>query len=452
MSFFHNDYAGKRCAFHLKNGTSYYGVVTDDINDLIELEELRTKVQRVFHKNMIGDCVYLDSPDGLRIAQQRSGLITSARTPIYNNRKFKKLIILGAGASSDTGNDVSIPTTDGLFHENDYLKFFEGADALKYKILAAIRNGRTLEDFFEEQWLSIEKSGDTLQLQRLINTQYYLQLVIHSASAKSLTQTEGNYFRLIDLIDEYLKRAQDESVAIVTFNYDTFLEHALDKVANCRYKDSRSYLYQTRNGREDHNRILLFKPHGSWNWIYNFDMRLLRTERHRIKGAQSFAKKIYESGLTTYDILKNVGMDISKTDIPLQEIQTLLSDRMKIVDHNYEFDKPYYPNLLIPFKQKDHFVMPRLHTAKLEAILPHVEEIITIGWKGTENEFNSLLGMKLKKKKLDIQFITQKSKSVETELKKYLDNATFHDNHGGFSNWLDRVSTGGKTDKLFLNN
>jgi hypothetical protein len=52
-----------------------------------------------------------------------------------------------------------------------------------------------------------------------------------------------------------------------------------------------------------------------------------------------------------------------------------------------------YPALLLPYRDKDEFTMPKSHYFALTGYMGNVENLIIIGWKGNEAAFNKLLGI-----------------------------------------------------------
>jgi hypothetical protein len=62
----------------------------------------------------------------------------------------------------------------------------------------------------------------------------------------------------------------------------------------------------------------------------------------------------------------------------------------------------YIPQLLVPLKNKDDFKLPPSHLDYLNTNLPYVNDIMIIGWKGTEAKFQELLKNKLQSKKVNV--------------------------------------------------
>jgi hypothetical protein len=94
---------------------------------------------------------------------------------------------------------------------------------------------------------------------QLIGVRYYIKDVVEGAASTWETLAKGhtNYRALLNKIDPY-RRENDESVLLVTFNYDLLLEHAL----NAQLGIEKPHLDSYPGGP-----YYLIKPHGSTNWF-----------------------------------------------------------------------------------------------------------------------------------------------------------------------------------------
>jgi hypothetical protein len=63
--------------------------------------------------------------------------------------------------------------------------------------------------------------------------------------------------------------------------------------------------------------------------------------------------------------------------------------RISVLNENEIND--YFPALLIPYIEKDEFVMSPLHYYKLRDYMENIENLFIIGWKGNEVLFNKEL-------------------------------------------------------------
>jgi hypothetical protein len=99
----------------------------------------------------------------------------------------------------------------------------------------------------------------------------------------------------------------------------------------------------------------------------------------------------------------------------------------------------YLPQLLIPYKSKDSFVMPEKHELWMEYFLSQIDEIIVIGWKGTEAKFQELLKRKLENKKVTITTITRGDNTVIKEFSRPIPRAVYKDSENSFSEFIKKA-------------
>lgn len=64
-----------------------------------------------------------------------------------------------------------------------------------------------------------------------------------------------------------------------------------------------------------------------------------------------------------------------------------------------------FPQIHIPLKEKDEFTMPKEQEDYLNEYLPKVDEVLIVGWKGSEQHFNRKLKEHLGNKTLKIQVV-----------------------------------------------
>jgi hypothetical protein len=151
-----------------------------------------------------------------------------------------------------------------------------------------------------------------------------------------------------------------ERVCFVTFNYDTMLEEAMEQVLRLHVQDVDSY-HKWEN-------YSLFKLHGSVNW------------GRVVEGI----KREFDSPSQFYQYLMNTA---NPGDVDL--------GRYQICDFNMraapDTGGTLYPALSIPVEKKDEFSCPPGHVSALEAILPTVTKMITVGWRASEEEFLNML-------------------------------------------------------------
>ena len=319
---------------------------------------------------------------------------------IYGSPQFKTLIILGAGAShnySFSKDIINPPLAKDLF--DDQYKSLKaqhpGVESLSPQLFQA----KDIEQYFQIQWDKIIATHNPVLLNKIVDVQFYLHALFEKVSS-NIDIGRNNYVSFFQTLNDYLIQLGDNQKAlIVSFNYDTILEQSLARA-----------LYSPFNSLDDYidvnnRRMLVFKPHGSWNWVKFFkpefiDSLNLEKNRSYIMNKLAFERKI-----------------------TLATIQRNLEDEPLILPSAYS--KYYFPHLLIPYKKKDEFVMPKTHSILLEQLIRQVNKIIVIGWKGTEEKFKNLLKRTLSNKKVSVIYATLKDKSIENELKEVLPSASF---------------------------
>ncbi len=195
---------------------------------------------------------------------------------------------------------------------------------------------------------------------QLAAIRYYLRKAIWECQTRWYGVHSGvtNYLTFLDEVERW--RAQTcERVCFVTFNYDLMLEEAMLQLLHLGV-DSMERYYSWPH-------YSLFKLHGSVNWGRAVQ-GIYRQGRH----ATSFIPQL----------IQGVQPDSHLGEFHLCDLQ---------MEPGQNADVVLYPALSIPLHQKDEFSCPKMHLTKLEAILPKVTKIITIGWRGAEQEFLKML-------------------------------------------------------------
>jgi hypothetical protein len=328
----------------------------------------------------------------------------------------KKLIILGAGASYDFSFDTTLekrdrpPLTYNLFddHYDDILNNYPGARILASEILRS----EDVEKYFQEQWDVIRNHYDPDLLSKLVNTQYYLQDLFNTISKKCNSNKRDNYVSLISRIAKYCTETKSK-VFLISFNYDTLLEQAIGRVLDYQYKYTGDYI-------DLKNKILVFKPHGSHNWIrklkYDFAPQDLRQD-------QLFSSALYNKRLDYIDLFRRIDDEIIISETPA-------------LTNNDSLNPLFYPQLLIPFTAKDEFVMPNSHTKILQSNLDEINEILVIGWKGTEDKFKNLILNEIGNRKIKVTVVNKGDDTIEQEFADIMLNADWVSKHT-FSEYME---------------
>lgn len=368
--------------------------------------------------------------------------------PINSNFKFKKMIILGAGASFDCLSDKSsklpvLPLSNDIFKSDAFglIDNIYPAVSNKFSNLARTSN---LESYLTNRWKRLYEKPNREELAELMNIQFYLHHLFLSFSNKYYGNIQCNYRALVDHINDYCNDTS-EKVAVVSYNYDCLFEQALEK------------RYPAINGIEDYlssdNRpVSLFKPHGSCDWVrpikreFNYLISRRYTDRIDIDiPLSTLSTRMYWSKLSLADI-----HNITSEELLL--FHSICNDKIKYFQREldpqqYTVAQCYWPNLLLPFNEKDEFVMPFFHTNQLDQILEQVEHIEVIGWKSEEktmlNKFKDKIGERsititVVDKPLDYRMEPDKNE-IAINLKKFIPNATIQVKNMGFSGYLDEL-------------
>ena len=195
---------------------------------------------------------------------------------------------------------------------------------------------------------------------QLAAVRYYLHLVIRDFEAKWHEVHNGitNYVTLLDQVRR--ARKSGEPVCIVTFNYDRMIEAALGSLGISITAMSH-YI--------ENPEFKLFKLHGSVNW------------GRRVRAPFDSVNR----GRSVWDLIKELIQEADKLE---------LSSDYELVSE-FPIGKlvtvPLFPALAIPVVTKRGYECPDEHLECLKALLPQTRVILTIGWRGTESHFLSML-------------------------------------------------------------
>ena len=374
--------------------------------------------------------------------------ITNAESyTLPNNRKAKKMVILGAGASFDfthaspSESNLQMPLTKDIFHDSfeKIIEKYPGASDLSSEISLLISKGGDLENYFEKQWKKIVDNYDPILLNKLINTQYYIHDLFNTLSEELGKTRKTNYYNLIKLAHDYIISQPNEYIPLITFNYDTLLEQAIERHYNTKFVNIDDYI------NTDRKNLLIFKPHGSSNWVKKFKAGLYASNfiGLNVNSIDVLAKQLYDEERT----LPNIN------DFLQESITFDIKNPNKSVKNNAYYNY-YFPWLLIPYKNKDDFMMPSKHEAMLEHVLGDVEEILIIGWKGSEQKFQQMLKRKLEGKEIKITLIEPDKEarlSFMREYKTLLPKVIFEDTNSNFTTFSNYMSYTLEAEKHFFN-
>ncbi len=273
-----------------------------------------------------------------------------------------------------------------------------------------------IEAFFQQQWDFIENNRASELMASFINLQFFLQELFFTVSENQLIQGLSNYDVLVQQAYEYAIRKK-EDVLFVTFNYDLLLEYSFAKIFSelkHEFKISDYIKYP----------IKLIKPHGSCNWF----------KCSNLTGNENFPDSLYKTKMSIRAINESIEANNQGLRYPAlkNEIYTHRIDTLRgYTSHhpsnpNFQwFGLGQMPQILVPLKNKDEFILPKSHIDYLQNNLNKVTEILIIGWKGTEENFQKMLKDYISEKEISVTSVNITDRNIENVLKPALPKATY---------------------------
>lgn len=292
------------------------------------------------------------------------------------------LVIFGAGASYDSidskppgspnpgwliDEEFRPPLAEHLFGSRSVFSAAMLNFTRIQPIIPMLRNtsGKNVETVLRE--LQDEAGAYPERHSQLMAVRYYLQNVLWQCGDhwKLLSRGVTNYKALLDGINRW--RKPYEAVCLVTFNYDTLLEDAM-QVVGLTMDDINDYVR--------HPIYKVFKLHGSVNWA-----RYIETNPYA----------------TPYRDLSHI--QVALDNIEHADTLRISPEYVQIRQHPCGVlnNRGLVPAIAIPVEKKDRFECPEHHLRQLEQMLPEVDKILMVGWRATEDLFLDLLGHHLKK-------------------------------------------------------
>jgi hypothetical protein len=330
------------------------------------------------------------------------------------------MIIFGAGASYDSvahvpevenGSEDSRPPLANQLFDTRF------ADTITYfpQLNGIITNLRFRPDneSIEQTLQRIQSEGEVneARIRQLAAIRCYLQNMLWECEAKWRERHRGvnNYTALLDQIEHWRVQTK-EKICLVTFNYDRMLEEALISLG------------VTTNKLEDYvkdERYTLIKIHGSVNW----------------------AREL-EGDIPTFSNSNPWTMTSELIDFAPR---LKLSTRYRIIENRPTPSVPdaiLFPALAIPLEQKNDFECPIEHLNVFKSIIPEVDKLITIGWRGKELHFLSLLAENLQNEIHGIAISGNNEFSNETirNICSVGIKCNFTPHHGGFTNLITSLA------------
>jgi hypothetical protein len=221
--------------------------------------------------------------------------------------------------------------------------------------------GNSIESELERMALRAKDKKDLTSINDLLMLRFYLRWAIVKTTEQWLLYGGGgNHHALVYRLDAHRRETREE-IAIVTFNYDRFVERALADVVGLGYlvdEDDFTNFTKYVDGRKGYR---LFKLHGSIDWA---------------RAQELDAWDGNPEGLIGHP----------------EMISALESAPLRTLVFNAELPLGCIPALAVPTLRKLQYECPPEHQAVLERILPEVTRVVTIGWSGGEQTFlDSLL-------------------------------------------------------------
>jgi len=293
------------------------------------------------------------------------------------------MVIFGAGASHDAtalfpsttdGHKDRPPVTDQLFDQarfRDSIGHFSACGALVTDVretLAAARQkgeARSVEQVLDQIQQQAEE-GSRRRQRQLMAFRYYVQEVVGSTAGRfgDLVAGQTNHQTLINRIEEWREDHSSESVCLVTFNYDTLIERALQDVLGLRFQEIKDYI-----GRGGYT---LLKLHGSVNWLQPIDIEATHPFPAWIGGPDDQIRQ---------QLIERAG----EYEVDDGTFQVVADPKMIRVGDNFAV-----PAIAIPIQGKRSFVCPADYPNKFKDCLRETTKLMLVGWRGAEAHFLAL--------------------------------------------------------------
>ncbi len=303
------------------------------------------------------------------------------------------MVIFGAGASYDSlaryppdGNNIPgtvvlwrPPLANQLFDARfgQYIQQFRQMHA----VVPDLENpAGGVEAVLEE--FQNEAAKYPRRLNQLAAVRYYLQSMLSNCQTNwnNVAREVTNYKALLGRIDQ---RVQGPKL-LVSFNYDTLLEEALESTVDVKIDGMSRYLSSD---------YLVVKLHGSINWA------------HKIL-APEIQQNAVDTEVASRVIDKAQQLDISPEFDLISRSQLARSNSGAII-----------PALSIPVANKSVYECPKEQQQVLTDLLPTVDKVLMIGWKGGEARFLELLAQRMNKQARILVISSSEAKASELIIK-----------------------------------
>ncbi len=337
----------------------------------------------------------------------------------------KNMFIFGAGASA---NCVSLhqkesfegciyrpPLGNELFAPR-FKPVYRKYDGVGLSLFDLQQKNANVEEYLEYEWQEVVKNGNNNIITRHINIQFYLQEILKDISVNVIEDySEANLFsKFAHELQIRHSRNPKQHFAIVSFNQDSIIDHFMSRHFKKHLQKMDDYI------EVNNNPFCIFKPHGSWNWGWQYPKDVSTAANGNIPAW------LYEVNANFYDLYYRIlGNHTNMIDwdgfgveafLHNHQVGKFTIDKSQIKVFDTASIKEYYPALLLPYRDKDEFTMPLKHYYHLTGYLNNVENLFIIGWKGNEASFIKLLNTYATKIKKVI-LVDPNPHIVETNLK-----------------------------------
>jgi len=286
------------------------------------------------------------------------------------------VFIFGAGASYDvrdrsrSGDERWCPPLSDDLFDARFDSIFK-----KYRRLSGIVSdlSNNTEDFSLEDYLQdvmfMRSKKQKSRLLQLYEVQFYLRELLARCSKDYIPS--GNVYAtfLQMLVDAESSSQESHSFTLISFNYDTFLDRALEEQLNYQFNSINSYI---------DNPIKLIKLHGSCDWRIP-----LPVDNHLVRRVRE------EFGIDDHND------DPAPFLMHLKgEFQTRFDEsKIEIEDYNPTTKKSVLdaPVIAMPLREKTKYFCPIIHIAHMQNSLKNADYIVIIGWKGRDKGFGGEL-------------------------------------------------------------
>lgn len=334
------------------------------------------------------------------------------------------MVIFGAGASYDSvparpaldGERVDIPRpplANRLFDNRTIfartIRDFPRCNA----IIPYLRNPNEPVEHVLER-LQTEAGEYPVRHKQLASIRYYLaealRVLEHDWKIEALGVT--NYKSLLDEIERL--RPHDETVALVTFNYDTLLEHSLADVSLT--------VQSLSDYTSSHPHYKVFKLHGSTNW------------------AREVHSPIDAHAGDTWAAVNEMIERAPELDISQDYVIVPQTGPFPI---SWVGRQALFPAIAIPVESKSNFECPSQHLEDLCKLLPKINSVLTVGWRATESHFLDLLAKHLPDAvRAHVVADRRDAGEVAARIQRVLSTRRVHNvsifPEGGFTNFIAR--------------